>query len=182
VPILLGHQLGGAWTFLTPVALFGVLGALDLLVGRGETGGFAKTVSPIHRIASMLGLPIQVALIVWLLWWLAQDQLTMLEIVGMTLSVGAVSGAISIVFAHELTHRLPWLERRIADLLMISVTYRHFCIEHVHGYQRTVGTKEDPATARLGEIFYRFLLRSISGGLVSAWRLEAKRVGRLPLA
>jgi hypothetical protein len=55
----------------------------------------------------MLGLPIQVALIVWLLWSLAQDQLMMLEIVGMTLSIGAVSGAIGIVFAHELTHRLP---------------------------------------------------------------------------
>lgn len=108
------------------------------------------------------------ALIVWLLWSLAQDQLTVLEIVGMTLSIGAVSGAIGIVLAHELTHRLPWLERRIADLLMISVTYHHFCIEHVHGHQRTVGTKEDPATARLGKNFYRFFLRSISGGLVSA--------------
>ena len=47
-PILLGHQLGGGWTFLTPVGLFGVLGILDLLIGRGETGNYSNAETPIH--------------------------------------------------------------------------------------------------------------------------------------
>jgi len=126
----------------------------------------------------MLWLPVQVALIIWLLWELAANSLTPLEIIGMTLSIGAVSGAVGIVFAHELTHRMSWLERRIADALMVSVTYHHFCIEHVHGHHRTVGTKEDPATARLNESFYRFFPRATLGGLTSAWRLEAMRMRR----
>ena len=50
-PILLAHQLGGFWPFLTPIALFGVLGGLDMLIGRGETGGYAKAESPAHRFA-----------------------------------------------------------------------------------------------------------------------------------
>ena len=178
VPVLLGHQLGGGWTFLTPVVLFGVIGALDMLIGRGETGGFVKADSPIHRIAPMLWLPIQVALIFWLLWEFALGRLTPLEIFGMTLSIGAVSGAVGIVFAHELTHRINWFERFVADILMVSVTYHHFCIEHVHGHHRTVGTKEDPATARLNESFYRFFPRATLGGLVSAWELEAMRMRR----
>ncbi len=66
-PVLLGHQLGGGWTFITPIALFGVIGALDMLIGRGETGGYARSESPAHRIAPILWLPLQVALIVWLL-------------------------------------------------------------------------------------------------------------------
>ena len=177
-PVLLGHQLGGAWTFLTPFALFGVLGSFDLLVGRGETGGYPKSDSPVHRFAILLWLPIQIALIVWLLWLVANNLLTPLEIVGMTLSIGTVSGAIGIVFAHELTHRITWLERRFADALMVSVSYHHFCIEHVHGHHRTVGTKEDPATARLNESFYRFFPRATLGGFASAWHLEAIRMRR----
>ncbi len=177
-PVVLGHQLGGAWTFITPVGLFGVLGGLDMLIGRGETGGYPKSESPVHRFAILLWLPIQVALIVWLLWSLAHNLLTPLEIIGMTLSIGTVSGAIGIVFAHELTHRMSWLERRIADALMVSVSYHHFCVEHVHGHHRTVGTKEDPVTARLNESFYRFFPRATLGGFASAWRLEAERMRR----
>jgi hypothetical protein len=45
-PILLGQQLGGGWTFLTPVGLFGVNGALDLLVGRGRPGATQKLNRP----------------------------------------------------------------------------------------------------------------------------------------
>ena len=176
--ILLGHQLGGGWTFITPIGLFGVLGGLDMLIGRGETGGYTKAESPVHRLAILLWLPIQAALIVWLLWSLAADRLTPLEIVGMTLSIGTVSGAIGIVFAHELTHRMVWFERRVADALMLSVSYHHFCIEHVHGHHRTVGTKEDPATACLNESFYRFFPRTTLGGFASAWRLEAERMRR----
>lgn len=94
------------------------------------------------------------ALVVRLLWSLAHNHLTPLEIVGVTVSIGAVSGAIGIVFAHELTHRMSWSERRIADALMVSVSYHNFCVEHVDGHHRAVGTKEDPATARLNESFY----------------------------
>jgi alkane 1-monooxygenase len=176
--ILLGHQLGGGWTFITPIGLFGVLSGLDMLIGRGETGGYTKVESPVHRLAILLWLPIQVSLIVWLLWSLAADRLTPLEIIGMTLSIGTVSGAIGIVFAHELTHRMVWFERRVADALMVSVSYHHFCIEHVHGHHRTVGTREDPATARLNESFYRFFPRATLGGFASAWRLEAARMRR----
>jgi alkane 1-monooxygenase len=177
-PLLLGQQLGGGWTFLTPVALFGVIGALDLVVGRGRTGGYAQADSPAHRLAPMLWLPVQLALIVWLLWMVSRDALSILEIIGMTVSVGAIGGAVGIVFAHELTHRMSWLERRLADALMVSVTYHHFCVEHVHGHHRTVGTREDPATARLNESFYRFFPRATIGGLTSAWRLEVKRMRR----
>ena len=96
----------------------------------------------------------------------------------MTLSIGAVSGAIGIVFAHELTHRMSWFERRIADALMVSVSYHNFCVEHVDGHHRTVGTKEDPATARLNESFYSLFPRATLGGFASAWCLEAARLRR----
>lgn len=80
--------------------------------------------------------------------------------------------------AHELMHRDTWLERRLADLGMISVSYPHFCVEHVYGHHRNVGTREDPATARLGESLYAFLPRTLVGSLRSAWGIEARRLAR----
>ena len=64
---------------------------------------------------------------------------------------------------------------------MTSVTYPHFCVEHVEGHHRNVGTPADPATARLGESVYRFVPRSVLGGLASAWRIERRRAARLGL-
>ena len=141
-PVLLGQQLGGGWTFLTPVALFGVIGALDLLFGRGKTGGLPGTGSRVYSLAPMLWLPFQVAMIVWLLLMVKHQGMTILEIIGMTLSLGTVCGAVGIVFAHELTHRMSWLERRIADALMVTVTYHHFCVEHVHGHHHNQNVYE----------------------------------------
>jgi alkane 1-monooxygenase len=42
-----------------------------------------------------------------------------------------------------------------------------------------VATPEDPASARLGESFYRFLPRTVIGSLRSAWELERTRLARM---
>jgi alkane 1-monooxygenase len=41
-----------------------------------------------------------------------------------------------------------------------------------------VATRRDPATSRLGETVFAFVVRSILGGALSAWRLEGERVAR----
>jgi len=91
--------------------------------------------------------------------------------------VGASSGYSGIVVAHELIHR-PGRRARIAGrLLLCTVLYEHFYTEHVRGHHVRVGTPEDPATARFGESFMRFYVRTVPAQFRSAWRLEAKRLG-----
>jgi alkane 1-monooxygenase len=99
-----------------------------------------------------------------------------LELVGATLSVGATTGAIGMAVAHELIHRRHGYARAFGAILLASVTYPHFAIEHVKGHHRHVGTPRDPATARLGESLYRFVPRSVVGGLISAWQIERLRL------
>ncbi len=94
------------------------------------------------------------------------------------IALGATGGMLGIPIAHELMHGRSRLERGLAEVLMAMVSYTHFCIEHVQGHHRNVGTRRDPATARLGESFYVFYFRSVFGGLRSAWRLEARRLRR----
>jgi len=49
-------------------------------------------------------------------------------------------------------------------------------LEHAHGHHRMVGTRADPATARLGESFADFFKRSVSGQWSNAWRMENQRL------
>jgi alkane 1-monooxygenase len=57
------------------------------------------------------------------------------------------------------------------------VLYEHFYTEHIRGHHVRVGTGEDPATARFGESFNRFYVRTVPAQFKSAWRLETTRLG-----
>jgi len=96
--------------------------------------------------------------------------------VGITISTGMATGVIGITFAHELIHRPGTWERALGEVLLASVSYSHFAIEHVYGHHRYVGTRRDPATSRFGETLYRFLPRTLTGSVKSAWELERARL------
>jgi alkane 1-monooxygenase len=95
------------------------------------------------------------------------------------LAVGWVTGTLGITLAHELGHSRSAIDRAAAWLLMGSVLYAHFMVEHYRGHHVRAATHDDPASARLGESLWRFLPRTLAGGWRSAWALEATRLGRL---
>jgi alkane 1-monooxygenase len=93
------------------------------------------------------------------------------------IAVGSSSGYSGIVVAHELIHRRGRGWVTLGRLLLCTVMYEHFYTEHIRGHHVRVGTDEDPATARFGESFHRFYLRTVPAQFRSAWRLEATRLG-----
>ncbi|MBI5497176.1 MAG: alkane 1-monooxygenase [Deltaproteobacteria bacterium] len=90
---------------------------------------------------------------------------------------GVNSGYSAIVVAHELIHRSTRGLFTLGRALLCTVFYEHFSVEHVRGHHARVGTPEDPATARYGETFNRFFLRTVPAQFRSAWLLEHKRLG-----
>ncbi len=100
-----------------------------------------------------------------------------LDALAAVLLVGASSAYSGIVVAHELIHRASRAAQQLGRLLLCTVLYEHFATEHVRGHHARVGTPEDPATARFGESFHRFYLRTVPAQFRSAWRLETKRLG-----
>ena len=102
-----------------------------------------------------------------------------LSLLWLSLSVGLVTGAVGVTVAHELGHRRSRLDRILSGLLMVSVSYLHFLVEHNRGHHRRVATPEDPATARFGETLYQFLPRTLVGSYRSAWNLEIQRLKSL---
>ncbi len=181
--VVLGTLEGGLWTFQTLVWIYLVIPSIDGVVGvnrrnRPEAEALAAGHSIAYRLPLWLYAPTQAALIAWALWTVANRPLAPLELAGLTLSLGAANGVVGITVAHELMHRRGALERALARVLMASVSYTHFCIEHIHGHHRNVGTPGDPATARLGESLYAFLRRCVAGSLRSAWTIECARLAR----
>ncbi len=93
------------------------------------------------------------------------------------LLVGATSGYSAIVVAHELIHRRARWQQQLGRLLLCTTMYEHFYTEHLRGHHLRVATSADPATARYGERFLTFYLRTVPAQFVSAWQIEARRLG-----
>lgn len=101
------------------------------------------------------------------------------DLVWLALSCGYVLGGIGIVLAHELGHRRALVDRVLARLLLLSVAYGHYAIEHNKGHHRGAATHTDPATARVHEGLWVFLPRYFWGVFRDAVRLSSKQAGRL---
>ena len=62
--------------------------------------------------------------------------------------------------------------------MLAPTAYGHFTIEHNRGHHRDVATPADPASSRMGESIWRFVLREMPGAARRAWQIEVDRLGR----
>ena len=89
--------------------------------------------------------------------------------------LGFKNGAIGITTAHELIHKSSRFEKLLGRALLVNTSYAHWGLEHTHGHHQTVATIHDPATSRLGEGLYSFLLRVVPQTLISSFKLHKKQ-------
>ncbi len=178
----------GAFWFFGPFFVFVVMPVLDTLIGKDSANPPDSVVKWLeqdryYRWCTFLFIPLQYAALVGGAALLAGDGLSLPEKLGLALTLGCVNG-IGINTAHELGHKRDSLERWLSKVALAPTGYGHFFIEHNRGHHVRVATPEDPASSRLGESFYRFWPRTVSGSLRSSWELEVERLrrtGRSPL-
>jgi alkane 1-monooxygenase len=183
VVVVLSARAGTSWLWVPILALYGALPLVDALappnpvtLDNDDVAALDRTLA--FRVITWAWVPVHVALIIWALDYVHSTPLEAWQFVSFVVAVGSTAGAVGMTFAHELIHRSGRLERGLGDVLLALMTYRHFAIEHVHGHHRHVGTPEDPATAKLGEGYFQFLIRTVTGGLAHAWSVEVDRLGR----
>src|SRR5262252_8466913 len=169
--------------FVTLIYGIVVVGLLDLVVGRDRSNPPADALPTLESQMSYRALlyvcaALDLSLIVWGAWVAGRGDLSPVQTAGLMLSVGFVTGAQGITFAHELGHARSKFDQFLAKVLLTSVCYGHFFIEHNRGHHVRVATPEDPASARLGESFYAFYPRTLAGSWLNAWKLEAERLKR----
>jgi alkane 1-monooxygenase len=173
----------GAFWFIGPVLIFGLFPLLDLAIGSDPTNPPDSILKWLeqdryYRWCTYLFIPGQYLGLFFACWLWSHGGLSVLEGIGLALTVGTVGG-IGINTAHELGHKRDKAERWLSRVALAQTGYGHFFIEHNRGHHVRVATPEDPASARLGESFWAFLPRTVTGSLSSAWGIEAARLDRL---
>jgi len=178
------------WT--GPVVLYLIFPVLDWLIGRDTDSPPDDAVarleaSRFYRWTVWAFVPLQIAAVIAGAFLFVSTDLTFFGFqgslstpakLGVAISMGIVGG-LGINIGHELAHRNDGFERWLAKAAFAPTCYGHFPVAHNRGHHIRVATPEDPSSARLGEPFWRFLPRTVSGSFRAAWGLEASRMARL---
>ena len=182
--VMAGYYLGGWWNMLPLVFVFILIPLFDYWTGTSSYNLPKDQVSMVsnaffYRFVTYLWTYFQLGFLFWAFYVVTFGNLNSPhEWIGFTLGTGLVTGGIGITVAHELGHKKSELERFYSKVLLMTVTYMHFYIEHNKGHHVTVATPEDPATSRKNETFYAFWVRSVFGGYRHAWKIENRRLER----
>lgn len=173
----------GFFWFLGPLLVFGIFPVLDLVIGVDADNPPDSVLKWLeqdryYRWCTYAFLPLQYGGLVLACWLWADGGLSVVDSIGLALTMGVVSG-IAINTAHELGHKRASNERWLSKIALAQSGYGHFFIEHNRGHHVRVSTPEDPASSRVGESFWEFLPRTVKGSVTSAWELEGVRLDRL---
>ena len=174
--------LGGSWRLWVPVGItYLLIPALDALLGEDRHNPPEEAVAsleadPYYRYITYALVPVMWAGIIFCAWFVASRDLPWHGFVAVVISTGMMGG-FCINVGHELGHKRTVLEQTLAKLVLAPTCYGHFFVEHNRGHHRDVATPADPASARMGESIYRFVLREMPGAWWRAWLLEKQRLG-----
>ena len=176
----LGVLAGGWYVFLPFVVLFALVPLIDALFldTRNPTDEEEEELHHhvFFKFIVYLYVPIQIIMIACGVFIVSRWRLSWYEWIGFTTSLGLVTGGAGINLAHEMMHKHNRLDQFLSKVLLVTVCYGHFIIEHVKGHHVRVATPEDPATAQLGDSLYRYLPKTLWGSLTSAFHLETLRL------
>lgn len=179
---LWGNTMGGPWAWSNVIFVLVVVNSLEWILGQRRNNDSAAE-NTLPDLYVVLAIPMVLAGIGTLLWGTYNGVLEGSALVGAVLSTGFSSGSMGIVAAHEMIHRKETAWKRAGDFLLFLVMNPYFAIDHLRVHHRHVATSLDHASARYGEHFYRFLVRSIRGQWMQSLESEAERLrkaGRTP--
>lgn len=183
IAILGKEVLGiGFLLWIGPVVVVGIVPLIDFLTGMDRSNPPDDVIEALekdkyYRYITFAFLPIQYAGFVYAMYLIAVRDWPVMDKIGLAATIGFIGG-IGINTAHELGHKKESHERWLSKIALAQSFYGHFYIEHNRGHHVRVATPEDPASSRMGESFYRFWPRTVSGSLKSAWHLEKRRYQR----
>lgn len=185
--LVLGYELGGANLWLIHGFVFVLVPLMDFLINRDTTNLPKDSVSKVskiyfYKLVTFIWVYVQLAVLFWGFYVVSSADLRLLDWLAFTTGTALVTGGIGITVAHELGHKQEKIQQVYAQVLLMTVCYMHFFIEHNRGHHVRVATPEDPATSRYGESFYAFWIRSVRDGFFSSWDLERERLAKKGLS
>lgn len=179
-----GYVLGGWYHYLTLAFVFIILPLVDGIIGLDPENIPESKIKIIseeyyYRFITFSWVYLQIGVVVFGAYAVTLGQVdTLIEWTGFVLATSLITGGIGITVAHELGHKKSKLEQFYSKVILMSVCYMHYFIEHNKGHHVHVATPIDPATSRKNESFYKFWFRSVFKGYQSAWKIEKESLRR----
>ena len=174
---------GHVWPLWLPVIfVYVIVPLLDLTLADDRSNPPESAVPRLendryYRYITYAAVPLLWTAFTFGIWFAARHDLPWYGTLAVIITTGLVGG-FGINLGHELGHKTTGLERWLAKIILAPTGYGHFYIEHNRGHHRDVATPDDPASARMGESIYAFVLREMPGALRRAWQLERRRLAR----
>ena len=137
----------------------------------------AMTADNYYRVMVHSMVFVAIALFLAFVVFVGTQDLPVWAILALIIGVGANSGGV-MVMTHELGHKANKLDRLTAKIGNMLMGYGHFNIEHNKGHHTWVATPEDPASSRMGENFYSFMVRELTGTFKRGIGYEKARLAR----
>jgi len=169
-----------AW-FIWPVVANYIIGPLlDWAIGEDNSNPPEEIVmqldqDPYYRRLTYVVVPLHFITLIGAAGYAATHDLSWWSFLLLATFTGVISG-LAINTGHELGHKNSRLEKVLARIVLAVPAYGHFTIEHNRGHHRLVATREDPASARMGESIFKFALREIPGTFLGGWAIERERL------
>ena len=140
---------------------------MDLIMGEDPHNPPEEVVSAMaadnyYRFIAHSMVYVAIALYLAFVIFVGTQDLPWWAILALIIGVGSNSGGV-MVMTHELGHKANKFDRLGAKIGNMIMGYGHFKIEHNKGHHTWVATPEDPASSRMGESFYAFMVRELSG-------------------
>ncbi len=183
---MIGRESGTQdyWAWFIYIVIFGIVPILDYIIGKDPSNPDeavqvpAMTQETFYRVLTLLMVPLWYGVLLYAGWVFVNNDYGWFGQLGWIVSIGTVGGVIAINLAHELIHKDPTLESWAGGLLLASVTYAGFKVEHVRGHHVTVSTPEDASSSRYNQGVYAFLLHAFPHNFINAWKLEKQYLAR----
>ena len=129
--------------------------------------------------------PMHFFLMYYFLTTIDNPELALSDLIPRVLMMGVILAFVGINMGHDLGHKTKNpLKQIMAQVLLTTAIQNHFMPYHNGGHHKDIGTPADYTSARKGDNYYFFALRSQIGGYFKTWKLESKRLkaqGQTPL-
>lgn len=165
--------------WLVPIVWFALVPILDLVLARDYRGPNEAQAAQLdsqfyYSFLIDLAVPITYGTLIYSAWALAGSNSSAVGFIGLGLSLGIVIGTL-ITISRAYARCETRTEKVLAFLATAIVGFGHFRLAHTVAHQQACATPADPASARMGESLYKFLIRSLPGSIEQAWGIEQRR-------
>ena len=172
------------WAWFMYFVIFGIIPVADYIIGKDPSNPDEEVQVPslteevIYRVFTILMGFVWIAVLADAFKIFMTNDYGLLGKIGWIVSIGTVGGIIAINLGHELIHKDPKIENWMGGLLLSSVTYAGFKVEHVRGHHVHVSTPDDASSSQYNQGLYDFLPKAFVRNFINAWRLEKQYLER----